>query len=53
MLKYARTDTHYLLTIYDFVRMDLQKQAKSMNLSIVDTFKDIRKSSHNVTLANA
>lgn len=52
MLKYARSDTHYLLTIFDYVRLDLQKQAKSMNLSITDTLKDIQKSSHEVTLAN-
>jgi|JI10StandDraft_1071094.scaffolds.fasta_scaffold337852_2 ribonuclease D len=46
MLKYARMDTHYLLTIYDYLRQDLQKQAKSMNLSISDILRDIHKSSH-------
>lgn len=53
MLKYGRADTHYLLTIYDHVRMDLQKQAKSMNLTVADIFNDIHKSSHYVTLVNA
>lgn len=52
MLKYARMDTHYLLTIYDQLRMDIQKQAKSMNLSVADTFRDIQRSSHQVTLGN-
>jgi len=53
MLKYARMDTHFLLQIYDFLRVDLEKQAKSMNLSLVDILRDIQKSSHEVTLANA
>lgn len=52
MLKYARMDTHYLLTIYDHMRIDLQNQAKTMNLSALDIFKDIQKSSHEVTLSN-
>jgi exosome complex exonuclease RRP6 len=33
MLKYARMDTHYLLPIYDSLRIDIQKQSKTMNLS--------------------
>ena len=53
MLKYARMDTHYLLTIYDHLRQDLYKQSKSMNLPIKDILYDIHKSSHEVTLANA
>jgi ribonuclease D len=46
MLKYARMDTHYLLSIYDKLRIDLEKQSKSMNLSPTDVFKDIQRSSH-------
>lgn len=53
MLKYARYDTHYLLTIYDRMRQDLLKQAKTMNLAIRDILYDIQKSSHEVTLSNA
>lgn len=52
LLSYARTDTHYLLTIFDYLRMDLQKQAKSVGLSIRDVLRDIQKSSHEVTLLN-
>jgi ribonuclease D len=39
-------DTHYLLTIYDHLRQDLQKQARTMNLSLKDILRDIQKSSH-------
>lgn len=47
MLKYARMDTHYLLTIFDYLRMDLQKQSSLIvNISLRDVFKDIQKSSH-------
>lgn len=53
MLKYARMDTHYLLTIYDHLRTDIQKQSISMNVSLKDVFYDVQKSSHEVTLANA
>lgn len=50
MVLYARMDTHYLLSIYDSMRMDLQKQSKQMNLDVVAVFLDIQKSSHEVTL---
>jgi ribonuclease D len=46
MVKYARIDTHYLLTIYDHLMQDLQKQARTMNLSLKDILRDIQKSSH-------
>jgi ribonuclease D len=46
MLNYARQDTHYLLGIYDHMRIDLQKQAKQINLSINDILRDIHRSSH-------
>ena len=50
MVLYARMDTHYLLSIYDSMRLDLQRQAKSMNLDVRNVFGDIQKSSHEVTL---
>ena len=50
MILYARVDTHYLLTIYDSMRMDLQRQASQINLDVNSVFLDIQRSSHEVTL---
>lgn len=53
MLLYARMDTHYLLPIFDMMRIDLSKQAKQMNLNINSILKEIQTSSHEVTLNEA
>lgn len=52
MLRYARIDTHYLLKIFDHIRIDLQNKAKQTNQSERQVLKDIHKSSHDVTLVN-
>lgn len=53
MLRYARMDTHYLLKIYDLIRLDLQNKSKKMNQNPIQVLKDIHNSSLEVTLGNA
>lgn len=46
-------DTHYLLKIYDLIRLDLQIKSNQMNQNAKQVLEDIHNSSHEVTLANA
>jgi ribonuclease D len=51
-IKYARMDTHYLLYIYDYLKLKLQTKANQLKLNPIESIKEVFNKSKEICMKN-